>query len=377
MAHSDVRENMTKPVNLFIALVAVLLVGTAQARAEQKPVVVQQALQSAHVKQYRGIGFVQSEYVIGYSAQTEGVVLQLKNEGERYSADTVLVQLDDTMNQLAYQKSRHLEQQLGADRDSQRLKLNDINSLLKSKSVAPQQVKLRQFELQQADSLLNLQRSESQLQQALINTMQVKAVRPGLVLQRHQNIGEFVAKGTLLLTTIDMSALKIKVALPLKFYHNFHPQAKIQLQLAGQLVELKIETVLPSGRNHFDVISELFDGNQIRLTHDSKVDVNVLMPVEQVMQWFHQDALITMKNGQLGMTVVDANGEYERRQVTILSRVDDFVGGLFDLAASEKVVLRGMDNLAELQKLTIATDLTANMVKQFALAQGSNPVARN
>ncbi|NQZ11580.1 MAG: HlyD family efflux transporter periplasmic adaptor subunit [Algicola sp.] len=374
-----------KTVGLSITLAVLLLTVAAQTSAAQasaskkteKPVVVQQALQSPYVKQYRGIGFVQSQYVIGYSAQSEGVILQLKTEGEVYLAGSVVVQLDDTMNQLAYQKSRHQEQQLGAELDSQQLKLDNINGLLKSKSVAPQQVELRQLALQQAGSLLNVQRSESQLQKALINTMQVKAVRPGVVLQRHQNIGEFVAKGTLLLTTIDMTALKIKVALPLKFYQDFNLQAKIQLTLGGKQIDLNIAATLPSGRNHFEVISELFDGSKIRLTHDAKVDVTVVMPAEQMLQWFHQDALISMKNSQTGMTVVLANGHYERRRVTILSRVGDFVGGHFALTNNEKIVLRGMDNLAEQQVLTVATDLTANMVKKFAAVQSRNAGVRH
>lgn len=326
-------------------------------------VVVQTPWTAPFEYQYHTVGTLKSRYVIEYKVQTDGRVESVLTPGTNIAAGDTLVRQSDPLKQLALERSELVSLELAASRDLAQLQVDNLDVLVRSNNVSSQEAQAHRLKLVKAQAALNAQRSQAkQLLQSLAFLV-TQAVRPGIVVEQHANIGEFVEKGDSLLTTIDMSAVQYWVTLPLEQAAQVNEHTRVTPIFDEKA--LPIAAVIPSGKTSVSLLTSVFDVSHRPIGHLATQAVVVTFRADEPLQWFHRDGIVD-SGGVSQVKVIDSQGQVVERSVVIAAEKGEFIGVAGQLHMGDKIILRGMDGLSIGSEVHIKADRTRDLRKQFA-----------
>lgn len=339
------------------AILSWLLLLCVFSAAADTSVVVQRAWTTSLEYEYKTVAMLKSRYVIEYAAQADGKITDILSPGHKIAISDQLVQQSDPIKLLELEHAESVLLELIASRDLAKLQLGLHD--------AP----AHRLKLRMAQAALEAQQIKlKQLRQALV-LLSTQAVRPGVVVEQHTNVGEFVEKGDALLTTIDMSEVQYWLTLPLAQATQVNEHTRV-VTLSGEL-SLPIAAVVPSGKTSVSLLTSVFDMSDRAIGHLASQPVIVKLRDDTPLQWFHRDSVIE-NNGVNQVKVINSQGRVVSRTIVIAAQKGQFVGVAGQLNSNEKIILRGMNGLKSSDQVSIDSDRTIELKKQFASIDEQN-----
>jgi len=286
--------------------------------------------------QHERPGTLRFRRLVRLHAREEGRVQQLDVfEGDRVSADALLVRLDDALLRLELDKAR-------ATLAQKRIDLKRFQDLARRDAAS-------QDELAQARTALALAEADLSLFETRLDYTRITAPFAGVITERLVEPGDFVAKNTHLLTLADPASLVAEVyvsELVLPHIAVGDP-ARIRIDaLGGQRFAGNILRIHPtlSEANRQAVVEIRFDaipdgaraGQFVRTELDTAAVARLLVPFRALRQ---------DRDGQF-VWIIEA-GKAARRPVRTGIRVADQVEILDGIEPGQRIITRGFLGLAD------------------------------
>jgi RND family efflux transporter MFP subunit len=201
---------------------------------------------------------------------------------------------------------------------------------------------------QVAEASARLQEVEADAQLARINLSYttVRAPFPGVVTQRHTDVGAYVNVGQGVVTLIDDNALEIEADVPASRISSLTPGTEISARINGLSINARVRAAVPQENplTRTRVVRFSADMAALRGHLAGNQSVTVAIPISsgQVVS-VHKDAILKRRGNDIVFVVVD--GAAQPRNIAI----GDAVGGRFTvrdgLQVGEVVVVRGNERL--------------------------------
>ena len=198
---------------------------------------------------------------------------------------------------------------------------------------------------------VSLQQAELDLEDA-----QIRAPFPGVVSERHVDLGEYLQAGDPVVSLINDEDLEIEASVPYDRLSGLHPGITVTARLdngsyAEALVRALVPVEDPLSRTRRVRFTPIFDGVQRSLAGNQSVTVMVPVGDARDGVTVHKDAVINAPGRQTVYVVVDDHVEL-RPIVT-----GNAVGGRFEVLSGldpgEIVVVRGNERLRPGQAVRI------------------------
>jgi RND family efflux transporter MFP subunit len=210
-----------------------------------------------------------------------------------------------------------------------------------------QQVVMLRSQVAEASARLLEVEADAQLARINLSYTSVRAPFPGVVTQRHTDVGAYVNVGQPVVTLIDDHALEVEAEVPASRIAALLPGAGVAVRINGQSVAAKVRAVVPQENpmTRTRVVRFSADMAALRGHLAGNQSVTVAIPISsgQKVISVHKDAILRRRGND--MVFVVENGAAQPRNIAI----GDAVGGRFmvrdGLKAGDVVVVRGNERL--------------------------------
>ena len=337
---------------IFAALLALPLLAAAQHSGATKkappapPVVVAEVESGGVQAKLWYSGGLQSRDEADLAAESEGLVVEVAEIGERVEAGAVVVRLDDTLlsEELRAERANitgHAARLEFLERDTARL-----GQLIKNNTAALSRYEERQSEFRMASAEHAASQARARRIQELIHRMTVVAPYAGVVQRRHVEVGEWAGKGDALLGFVGSERLEVRVGVAA------HVLSHIRV---GDAMTVKVDDVDYSATLRAIVAAADHDTRLFELRLDMPAHiglpgrlVSVAVPVETKRDavFVPEDALVIRGDS---VKVFIVGKDMAARAVPVVPGLSsgariEVVG---DLQAGQKVVVRGGERLRD------------------------------
>jgi RND family efflux transporter MFP subunit len=291
------------------------------------------------------------------SPRVDGLVARvLVDAGDRVEAGATLLELDAELAGLALRRARAGTAQARAQLEESRRLAEEAQRLAADRHIAQTEVATRQAAVTLADAALGAATAAEREQAELVGRHRLTAPFAGVVAERLTEAGEWVARGTPVLTLVATDKLRLDVQAPQERYAEVaegaavevRPDARPELVLDGR-VQAKVPVGDGSSRGFLvrilvdDVGEKLLPGSSasVRIDLPAAAGSSVLVPA---------DALLRYPDGGNGVFVaVAADGALRAQQRRI--EIGRELGGRIEVrsgvVAGEQVVVRGNEGLRD------------------------------
>jgi RND family efflux transporter MFP subunit len=234
--------------------------------------------------------------------------------------------------------------------------MHRLEQLRKNKSAAHraskfdsmgQEVAMLKAEVAEASARLKQAEAEARLAQINLNYTTIRAPFPGVVTQRHTDVGAYVNVGQAVVSMIDDSVLEIEADVPVKRIGGLNPGTDVSVRINGQSLTAKVRAVVPQENPQTRTRAVRFAANlealKGRLAGNQSVTVAVPITAGEEVISVHKDAILKRRGSD--MVFVVTKGAAQPRNI----KIGDAVGGRFvvrdGLKVGEAVVVRGNERL--------------------------------
>lgn len=295
------------------------------------------------------------ELVIGSEASGLAVVEIAVEEGQRVTAGTLLVRLNDDAIRAQIAEQNALIDEAAANLASGRLELDRAEKLVVTKAVSQQTVDERATTVKTTEAKLAAAKAVlTQLEVQLART-RILAPDDGLVLKRSVSLGQVVASGTELVRMIQQSRLQVDASVAEADLLSVQTGNGVRIiDPAGRSVTAKVREIMPS----VDAVSRL-GVVRIDLPADSGLRPGMFVRVEIETEPHTALAVprsaVVWRTGGAGVFVLKEDDSVSLSPVVTGQQMDDFVEITSGLTAGEKVVSEGAAFLNDGDRVHIET----------------------
>jgi membrane fusion protein (multidrug efflux system) len=276
-------------------------------------------------------GSLRAKKIVHLVTQEEGRIIQLPYyEGDVVTANTLLVQLDDSLLQAELDKAIAIHKQA-------RVNVQRLQKLAQQKLIAAEELLRAQTEQEVAQAEENILRTR-------LSYMTITAPFTGIITARLAEPGEVVSPNTSVLTLIDPLSLVIEVAVPERLFSQLHLQELVSVRIDALgtqnlpgLISRLHPTIDPLTRlGKVEVVlkplpQEARAGQFCRVTIDSKMTPRLTIPYS---------ALRRDQEGEY-VFLLDAQQLAQRQSVRSGLHLADKVEILEGLTAGQTVINKG------------------------------------
>ncbi|MFP6698994.1 MAG: efflux RND transporter periplasmic adaptor subunit [Alphaproteobacteria bacterium] len=244
----------------------------------------------------------------------------------------------------------------GAEMKMKNQEMQRLEKLRRTKSAAhlasrfdtmSQEVAMLNASVAEAAARLKQAEAEARLAQIDLDYTTIRAPFPGVVTQRHTDVGAFVNVGQAVVSLIDDSALEVEADVPVQRIAGIYPGAAVSVRINGVTVWAKVRAVVPQENPQTRTRAVRFtaDLNEIEghLADNQSVTVSVPIGGDRKVISVHKDAVLKRQGNDMVFVVV--KGAARPRVIAI----GDAVGGRFvvrnGLKLGDVVVVRGNERL--------------------------------
>jgi RND family efflux transporter MFP subunit len=207
----------------------------------------------------------------------------------------------------------------------------------------------------------------AQLQQAQVrhraaihdlSQSELRAPFSGIVTERLAQRGEYVATGAAIAHLVDTVQLEARAQAPLLLASFVRPEMELPIRVSGEQMKAKVRTVVPVGEER----SRQFELRLVLADRALRVGtpIEVGLPEREASESLvvPRDAIAIRQDGSYLMRV-RADNTAERVAVTAVATDGDMVTVEGDVAAGDRVVVRGVERLQNGQKVTVLSRAAA------------------
>lgn len=163
------------------------------------------------VYKIQALGSLEAEELVQVPAQVGGAVTEvLFNEGDRVTADTVLVRIDPDRYRLQAEQAEAAYRKATADWKRADADSKRREELAQQQLVAAEELNRAQLEAERLAAEMASAKASLDLSLQNSRRSEVRAPRPGVINTRNVSTGQFVQTGTVLATLVDPGRLRLR-----------------------------------------------------------------------------------------------------------------------------------------------------------------------
>lgn len=307
-------------------------------------------------EQYTSVGSITAERQINISSRISSYITELPvEEGEQVENGQVLAVLDhkELNNQISSARA--------AAKSAQAVLTDSINDVGRFEALLAQgsisEAKVRKVRLQQATAEENLKAAQAALALARSQSqyVQIRSPTSGIVIRRHQSVGDLATPGVPLLAIETRDRLKFETFVAESQLANISVGDPVQLQIDnfGQTLSAEISHIVYAGdpvtRSYKTTLllpgqTGLYSGMYGRATFTVGHSSNVTIPLSALVE----------KSGLQGVYVVDSDNHLRFRWLRIRRLWPDVVEIASGLDAGERIVTDVAAGIREGDRITAA-----------------------
>lgn len=309
-------------------------------------------------EQYTSVGSITAERQINISSRISSYITELPvEEGEQVENGQVLAVLDhkELNNQISSARA--------AAKSAQAVLTDSINDVGRFEALLAQgsisEAKVRKVRLQQATAEENLKAAQAALALARSQSqyVQIRSPTSGIVIRRHQSVGDLATPGVPLLAIETRDRLKFETFVAESQLANISVGDPVQLQIDnfGQTLSAEISHIVYAGdpvtRSYKTTLllpgqTGLYSGMYGRATFTVGHSSNVTIPLSALVE----------KSGLQGVYVVDSDNHLRFRWLRIRRLWPDVVEIASGLDAGERIVTDVAAGIREGDRITAAAN---------------------
>ncbi|MEO6686214.1 MAG: efflux RND transporter periplasmic adaptor subunit [Dyadobacter sp.] len=268
-------------------------------------------------------------------ATSQGQVQKVNFDlGSQVSQGSVLIQIDNKLNQLALEATQLNIEKLKKD-------VTRYNTLYAGNATTELQLNQTKYDYESAVN--KAEQIKKQIQDAT-----VKSPISGKIVKKDIEVGEFVNAGTVLGTILDVSRLKVQVMVNEKDVYQLHEGQKVKVSadvLSGKIYPGQITYIAPRGNEEHSYPVEITVGGSSPLKAGTFVNVDFSQKSHETSLQIPRIALVeSIKNPYV--YVVNANVAHQRK-ITVGRELGDAIEVLGGLKPGDQVVTTGQLNLTD------------------------------
>lgn len=334
-------------------ILAAFLTGSAWGQDDQSALVRVAAAEMKRVAPVTLVpGTVISRSNARVAAEVEGRLIDVAEVGDTFEAGEIVARIDDTRLKL-------LKQELEADITRVEAQVRFLEGeaerfarLAESNLAATTQFESTRADRDVAIGDLAVARSRlAQMEDALSRT-KIMAPFAGTVVERLKMPGENVSEGELVVRLVDQDNLEVVARAPLDYYSFTRPGQTLEVRAGSRVTDAQVRTVVAVGdeNTHQFELRLALEGRQFPVGQT----VRVAVPYDEVREALTvpRDALVLRPDGQAVFVV---NGENQAKRVAVTTGVGagNDIEVIGDIAAGDRVVVRGNERLQPGQSVNI------------------------
>jgi RND family efflux transporter MFP subunit len=310
-------------------------------------------------------GTLTAERASELSPRVDGLVARvLVDAGDFVETGDVLLELDADVSRQALSRARaQVAEAAAAVAEAERL-FTEANRLSEANSIAASQVAAREAALQLARATFASARASEREQAELVERHALPAPFAGVVAEKHTEAGEWVQRGTPVLSLVAIDRVRLDLRVPQERYGQIDDETEIRV-FADSLgdeplqarVGARVPVTDPSARTF--LLRLLVDDPADRLLPGTSARAEIDLPATEAALSVSRDALLRQPDGSYSLFVVtpeDGRLVARQRTVRVLRDQGDQVAVGDGLTRGERVVIRGNESLRDGQPVQPVED---------------------
>ncbi len=341
-----------------LAIVAVLMLSSADAQTLRPPVVVDIVDTGAVVEDIAITGTVTARQFANISAAVAGQVTRvLVDAGDRVEAGAELVQLDAQIATLELQSAQATVAQGEAELADTRRRLADARTLQARNSISSNQVASVAAEVAIGEANLARLQADAARRAALVKRHVVHAPFAGVVVSKLTDAGAWVNPGASVIELAATQRLRLDFQAPQEYLTRIDDQAALLLRNSeAQLAPLTIETVVSVADRTTRTFLIRASAPDDAWAPGMSVNAVLRLGAGRSSMRISRDALVRYPDGRTTVWVVegpDEGASVHEAQVQTGIASQGQVEILSGLSPGQKIVVRGNEALQEGQQVSI------------------------
>lgn len=310
-------------------------------------------------------GTLSAERRARLSPRVDGLVLEVRvDAGDEVAAGDVLLRLDPALDRQALSRARAgADEARAAVAEAQRL-LAEARRLGERQVIARTQIDVRESELAQAQAALASSAAAQREQEEVVARHDLPAPFAGVVVERLTEAGEWVQRGTPVLTLVATDRVRLDLQAPQERFVDLDddvrivvlPDALPGVELDGQ-VQARVPVTDASARTF--LLRVLVDDPEGRLLPGTSARARILLPPDDASVGVPRDALLRQPDGGFSVFVVEGDDDatvVRQRSVRVARDRGEMVAVSEGVADGERVVVRGNEALSDGQRVDVVTE---------------------
>ncbi len=248
------------------------------------------------------------------SPRVDGLVARVHvDAGDRVTAGQVLVELDPAVGRQALARVRAQAAEADAAAQEAERLFTEAQRLGEGQFIAASQIDARESELRLARAALDSARASEREQAELVERHVLPAPFDGVVAEKLAEAGEWVQRGTPVLSLVATDRVRLDVQVPQERYTDLGDDADVQVHadaLGGETLRATIGARVPvtdAGARTF-LLRLLVDDPQDRLLPGTSARAEIALPAREPALAVSRDALLRQPDGSYSLFVVEAAG---------------------------------------------------------------------
>jgi RND family efflux transporter MFP subunit len=286
------------------------------------------------------------------SAEVDGRLMRVADVGTVLARGEVVAEIEATALQL-----QMAELEAEVTRAEARLRFLESEERRFEKLAQSNLAAITQLEQTQSDRDVargDLQVAKARLEQTAdrLARTRIRAPFDGVVVERLMTPGERAVEGSNVVRLVDQQHLEVVARAPLEYLAYVSPGQLLNISAAGRAALAEVRTVVAVGdenTHQFELRLDL-EGSPFPVGKTLRVAVPTSDSREVLT--VPRDALVLRPEGH-SVFVVDANNEARQVSVTVGTGQGDDIEVLGEVAAGDRVVIRGNERLRPGQAVTV------------------------
>ena len=298
------------------------------------------------------------------AAEVSGNLVSVAEVGNRFEKGEILARINDRELQLQLRNNRAEEKRLGSRLDYLQRQVKRLERLAKANSAAESE--LDQLSAERDMLKHEIEAAEVTIERTLydIERTQIAAPFPGVVVERIQQPGEYLAPANEVVRLVNIDELEISVQAPLNVARHVSAGDRVNVKRNQDTISTAVRTVVPVGDDNSRVLQlrlELKDidwivGEAVRVALSNASAVTSLV--------VPRDALV-LRNSETYLFIVGKNSNARRVNVVASEGAGSNVAVQGDIDIGDVVIIRGAERLRDGSKVKIVNDFVTKNRQQL------------
>ena len=297
-------------------------------------------------------GSIVSKNNSALAVEVSGRIVELAELGEKVKKGDIIARLDDTQLSLLL-----AEEESNLATSEARLEF-EKNETERKKSLVKQKL-ISQTELDQSQSNYRIAKANvaaakakvEQIKQNLVYS-KLKAPFDGMITKRLGNVGEYVNSGTAILRLVDTRNIQATIFAPLTSYQFVDANSMMSVRSALGDTQAPIKAVIPVADARSHLMEIRLDMSEQGWPIGLNIQAAVANGQSKTVLAIPRDAIVLRRNSTSVFRINNENLA-EQIPVTLGLSEGELIEIIGDIAAGDKLVIRGAERLQPGQAVTI------------------------